>query len=507
MNDGGIRLRTTKTSSGATAIQAVRYVKRKVVVIRHFGSAHTPHEQEVLLRNAESWLADKRLQPLLLSVGDPSVSSSIVNIDQLSFSSVSHPFARETFLQALKTLGFLKILDEVTADFIVMRLLEPSSKRRALDRLRQLFGVVYGEQTAYRTLKLLAAKKDAVERLLVAHATRAGEQTLSLVLYDVTTLYFETFREDEDEQALRKTGFSKDNKPQQPQIVIGLLVTPQGFPLGYEIFKGSTFEGHTMLPVLDKFRQIHQVNTCTVVADAGMLSFENMKELRAKNLSYIVGARVGNLSASLIEKVSSTLHQKDNAMIRIVTKHGDLLCCFSEKRFRKDKHDLEKQVIRATKLVASKEPGRRAKFVKTKGTSYTLNAALVEKTQKLLGIKGYVTNIPTDTMSNEAVITHYRSLWHVEQTFRMAKSDLKIRPVFHHSEDAIRAHVLLCIIALVVQKHLEQITGLSLQRIRDALLSVTEATLTDSVTGRTFKKQSALSENARCIIEKLNMSY
>lgn len=478
-----------------------------MVVVQHFGSAHTPHELQILIRDGDAWIAKKRSQPPLPLLSEPSLSSSVVDLDRLTFSDTRHLFAYEVLMHAVKALGFVRLLDPVLADLVVMRLLEPSSKLRAIALLRRSFGIVHGRRTVYERLRTFATHKDVLERQLVACAVQGDTLALSLVFYDVTTLYFESFHEDEEETGLRKTGFSKDNKPQQPQVVIGLLVTAQGFPLGYEIFKGSIFEGHTMLPVLEKFQDMHSVKTCTVIADAGMLSFDNIEMLRTKKFSYIVGARVGNLSPTLIEQMSTMLSCTDGATIRMETQHGDLLCSFSKTRYQKDKHDLEKQIARAKKLVASREPGRRAKFVQTKGTTYALNAALIAKTEKLLGIKGYVTNISRKVMSDEEVIAHYRNLWHVEQTFRMAKSDLEMRPIFHHTDDAIRAHVLLCVVTLAVQKHLEKMTGWTLRHIRDVIMFVTDVTLIDTVTGRAFTKRSTLSTEAESLMAKLGMPY
>lgn len=509
MWDCGIRLRKTKTSSGATAVQAVRYVRRKMVVVKHFGSAHTPHELHVLVRDGETWVAKQRSQLPLPFDQEPSLSSSIVDLDRLAFSNTRHIFAHEVIMRVLTTLGFTRILNPLLCDLVVMRLLEPSSKLRAIKLLRCHFGIVRGRRTVYRALKAFSGRKDAAERQLVACAVETDALALSLVLYDVTTLYFESFREDEPEEkekGLRKTGFSKDNKPQQPQIVVGLLVTNQGFPLAYDVFRGNTFEGHTMLPLLTEFQEKHDIHTCTVVADAAMLSLENTEELRRKKLTYIVGARVANLSQQHIEEISA-IGGKDGATMRLSTHHGDLICSFSKDRYRKDRHEMEKQIARAKKLIASMEPGRQAKFVRKHGGKYLFNEKLVKKTEKLLGIKGYVTNISEKKMSSTEVIEHYRNLWRVEQSFRMSKHDLRMRPIFHRDEDAIRAHVLLCVVTLAIQKHLEQTTECSLRHIRDVLMSVMDITLTDTVTGRSFVKRSALSEEVQSLLEKLEMSY
>ncbi|HOP59144.1 MAG TPA: IS1634 family transposase [Bacteroidales bacterium] len=124
-----------------------------------------------------------------------------------------------------------------------------------------------------------------------------------LLFYDVTTLYFETFEEDE----LRRNGFSKDNKLQQPQILVALLVTREGFPIAYSIFSGNTFEGHTIIPVVNAFIKKHTVKEFTVVADAAMISATNIQELLSDNINYIVGARLGSLSNDLIEQINSSI--------------------------------------------------------------------------------------------------------------------------------------------------------------------------------------------------------
>ena len=173
----------------------------------------------------------------------------------------------------------------------------------------------------------------------------------SLVFYDVTTLYFESFEEDE----LRQCGFSKDNKFNQPQIVLGLLVNVEGFPLGYQIFEGKKFEGHTLIPIILKFKRKHKIEKLTVVADAAMISDENIKALTKAGLDYIVGARVAKLSLKDIEGVNKKLFGYDGLTMRMQTKYGDLICEFSQKRYAKDKQEMEKQIARAEKYL--KNPG------------------------------------------------------------------------------------------------------------------------------------------------------
>jgi transposase len=327
---------------------------------------------------------------------------------------------------------------------------------------------------------------------------------LSLVLYDVTTLYFETHKEDEE---LRARGFSKDNKPQQPQIVIGLLVNQTGYPLGYEVFPGRTFEGHTMLPILDAFVKQHRIKTPVVVADAAMLSRKNIKELEEAGYAYIVGARLANLSQEIIETIAQTCPQEEGACARFSTSdRGDLIVSFSSKRYRKHKRDMDHQWNRAEALIARGENGGRTKFVKKDGGIYTLNHNLKRKAELLLGYKGYHTSIPRESLADTDVITRYHDLWNVEASFRMTKSDLRARPVFVRIDDAIRSHILICFVALMLGKHIELATGYSVRATRDLIRSITDAHLVNTATQEQFTIRTTIPNETQEFVRKV-LSY
>lgn len=321
------------------------------------------------------------------------------------------------------------------------------------------------------------------------------------MLYDVTTLYFETFKSDE----LRVPGFSKDNKHQQPQIVVGLIVTRSGFPLSYEVFSGNTFEGKTMLAVLKNFVKINSVERPVVVADAAMLSHQNIQELIKEGFSYIVGARLGNMTWKMIDTISSKLERKDGKIIRQKTGDGDLIVQFSQKRYNKDKHEFEKQIERANESIEKSAPARNVKFVKLKNkkNEYILNNELIEKARKLLGLKGYYTSILKSELSNPEIIERYHDLWQIEKSFRIAKSDLATRPVFHYNSEAVRSHVLICFTALMMSKYLELTTGYSIRRINDAMKEIKEVVMEDAVTGRTFSKHSRPTPDSEPILRLL----
>jgi transposase len=324
----------------------------------------------------------------------------------------------------------------------------------------------------------------------------------SLVFYDVTTLYYESFEADD----LRKPGFSKDNKSQQPQIVLGLVVNADGFPVSYEIFEGNKFEGHTLIPVIKAFKKKHEISTLTVVADAAMISQNNVKALEENNLNYIVGARMGNISPKLISEISNKISGKDKATMRIKTDLGNLVCDFSQKRYAKDKREMEKQVKKAENLINDPAKAKRAKFVKSGVTAYELNKELLEKAKMLLGIKGYYTNLGSDT-NDLTIIAHYHSLWHVEQAFRVAKNDLSTRPIFHFKKEAVQTHILICFMALAISKYMEIKTKMSVKRITTSLKRVTDAILVDKVTSKRTTMRMNMNEEVRDILKELGLSY
>ena len=493
------RIRSVTTASGATAIQVVERSKGKTHILKHIGSGHTEEEVGCLLESAQRWLDSYR--PSLF----PSPERTNIPLSSVQFTHTTHRFAYDTLKNITTHIGF-HALPPLLIDLAIMRLIEPSSKLRAIELLQRYFGISYTERTVYRTLPKLVKKKEDVETIAVSWAQEHYHDNLSFVLYDVTTLYFESFKHDEAEEGLRKPGFSKDNKSQQPQIVVGLLVTREGFPLGYEVFKGNTFEGKTMLTVLEKFVEKHGTKHPAVVADAAMLSHTNVAALKKDGYSYIVGARTGSLALPVITAAHKEIAGEDGATTRSATAHGDLILAFSQKRYLKDKREMDKQIARAQALVEKKEPGRRAKFV-AKGAgekeSYVLNEALKAKTELLLGMKGYYTNIPEALLSNDEIIARYHDLWHVEAAFRMAKSDLQTRPIFHRTEDAVRAHVLVCFAALVVGRHMELSTGVSLRSIVDKFRQLSEAHLVDTLTGESFVLQMVVPERVKEMVGEM----
>lgn len=496
-------VRKTKTASKATAVQVVRYINRKLVVAAHIGSAHNPAELRGLWRMAEDWIEQSskqtRLFPLLLE----STGQNPTILEKYEFLGVRYSFLYEVLYKLLARFQFTALGNRLLNDLIIMRLVEPVSKLQSVGLLQEYFGISHRRQNFYESLPALLKLKNSVERLTVKVAMAEMNFDFSLVFYDVTTLYFESFEDDE----LRKPGFSKDNKSRQPQIVIGLIVAENGFPVAYEIFAGNKFEGHTLIPVILAFKAKHDIKMLTVVADAAMISLSNVQALKENALKYIVGARISNLSSKLIRELSERLQGKDGATVRVETPHGDMVCGFSAQRYAKDKREMEKQIKKAEGLLQKPSDMKRAKFVTLKnGASYELHTGLVEKTKLLLGLKGYYTNLDTK-VSNQAIIDHYHNLWHVEQAFRVAKSDLDTRPIFHFKVDTIKVHILLCFMALAIAKYMEIKTGKSIRYVIKNLKQVTDARMVNTITKKEITVRTKIPQETLVLLKQLTLPY
>jgi transposase len=470
------------------------------------GSAHSEHELELLMAEARQYAEAHCRQPNLFAETPPPPSPSSFQdaFARSKLVGVTHQFARKVLLACARKCG-LGVLPELYLDLALMRIIEPASKLRTLELLESHFNVQYARRTLHRMLPKLLEHQAAIESAAIQTAHDELQEKFSLVLYDVTTLYFESFKEYD----FQKPGFSKDNKPMQPQIVIGLITTRSGFPVMHEVFEGNTFEGHTMLAIVRRFQERVGETKPVIVADAAMLSKANMQQLEKEGYCYIVGARLASTAAGFIDQIDLTLPRTDKARHRFIyeaVENATMICEFSDARYKKDKREFDKQIKRALDLLERNEPGRRAKFVKKskeKNKPFIFDTVLQAKIEKLLGVKGYVTNIPEKTMSSAEVIAYYHDLWHVEQAFRMSKSDLQARPIFHRTQEAIRAHMLVCFMGLMMGKYLEINTKRSLRQIRKELLQVHEAHIRNEQTGEVLVMQMDAGDFAGSVLVNL----
>lgn len=505
-------VRITKTTSSSRAIQVVRYQGKRTIILKHIGSGRSDSEIALLKREAQDWIQKVSGQQSLFGgrfegSGEVGKDTRILQLGKCQFLGVRYSFLNEKVKAILALLGFDENeLGKLLLDLVQIRIVEPASKLRSRYLLEQFFGIRYTASDIYRGMTRFFLLKDRVEAILVKFAKTELNFNFHLVFYDVTTLYFESFTED----SFRRCGFSKDNKGSQPQILIGLMVNRDGFPISFEVFEGNKFEGHTLLPAILELKAKYRIVSLTVVADAAMISRDNITKLTDHQLNYIVGARLGNLSRNLIEEISRRLSRIDGKAIRLSTPHGYLICDFSLKRFHKDSRDLEKQLQKAEAILNDPSLAKKTKYLKYLTSAgkakpkLKLNRKLIEKTRLLLGIKGYYTDL---NQPKKRIIERYHDLWKIEKSFRIAKSDLRIRPVYHFKQETIKSHILICFMALSVLKYLEIKTGKPSSRIIELMMSVTDARLLNMVSDEEVTLRIEITDEVKKMLDAVGLPY
>jgi transposase len=329
------------------------------------------------------------------------------------------------------------------------------------------------EAASYRTVtrRLPAYAQDSWRhRLAAACAKQAALGPASLVLYDVSTLYFETDKAD----GFREPGFSKERRL-EPQITIGLLTDASGFPLLVEAFEGNKAETKTMLPTITSFMTAHQLRDVTVVADAGMISEANREAIEDAGLTYIIGERIPEIPYQVTKwhKAHPGEAIPDghvfvqpwpaNAKQRAAGRRDKVIYYqYKADRARRTLRGIDEQVAKAEHAVAGKTPVKRNRFVKLAGGSKSVNRELEAKARGIAGLKAYITN--TDTPTPEFVIGAYHQLWRIEQSFRMSKHDLHARPIYARKRESIEAHLAVVFAALAVTRLIEDRTGWTIRK-------------------------------------------
>ncbi len=521
-------VRKVRTTSGAVAVQVARKDRGKVVILAHLGSAHTDAELGILLDAARqivaggqvaldfevaaraqsmSEVADfRRDRTLIAESADPSVAAVVPPGRTMGTCS---RLLYDVLSGVYDWLGFDVVDDNVFRDLVIARIVEPTSKADSERVLIDLGATTVSYRTLARHLDQVGpgGYRDAVTAKCFDYSRDCGG--LGLLLYDVTTLYFEAESEDD----LRKVGFSKERRV-DPQIVVGLLVDRTGFPLEIGCFEGNTAETTTIVPIITSFLDRHglQDTPMVVAADAGMLSQSNLAALDELGLSFIVGSRVTKAPGDL----ESHFHWNgdvftDGQIIDTLTpRHGNTrvndttlraepiwdperdtgawraIWAYSAKRARRDQKTLAAQEARARAIIAGEKKAKAARFVKTHGDGRAFDEASLARAQSLVGLKGYVTNVPVTVMPAAEVIAKYHDLWHVEKSFRMSKSDLRGRPMFHHTRAAIEAHLTIVFTALAVAHAIQSRTGLSIAKVVKTLRPLRSATIHINGATQTF---------------------
>jgi transposase len=450
-------LRKLKNRSGSISVQIISKSSGKYKVVKTIGSSNS--EQEILKLTCLAKQEIERLSnqsKLFISENDTIVEQVFSTLNNASIRTVGPEII---FGKIYDSIGFGSIKEELFRHLVIARLSFPLSKLKTIDYLYRFQGVLLDVDAVYRFLDKLNNKlKDQVEQIAFAHTLNILQGSISIVFYDMTTLYFEASNEDD----LRKVGFSKDGKHQNPQIYLGLLVGLGGYAIGYDIFEGNIYEGHTLIPFIEKISKKFNLNKPVVVADAGLLSNDNIKALEDLDYQYIIGARLKNEP----EKIKKQILEKqlgDGQMMKIKKQvNTRLIIAHAANRAAKDEHNrkrglqrLEKQ-IKAGKLTKSNINNKGYnKYLKLTGDiSIEIDYEKFNNDKSWDGLKGYITNTK---LNDKQVIENYKNLWHIEKAFRMSKTDLRVRPIFHRLKHRIEAHICISFTAYCIYKDLERV--------------------------------------------------
>lgn len=453
-------IRKHKNKSGSISVYIVDKSEGTYRVVKSVGSSKSETEVEKLVQKAEDEIfpSNERQLPLFSTLlpGDAEVENFLESLENAAIHTVGPELIFGTLFNRI---GFNTIPDELFRHLVVARLAYPTSKLKTVDYLYRYQGTVTSEDIIYRFLDSLNEKhKTEVEKIAFEH-TKKTLGKITVVFYDMTTLYFET----EDEDDLRKIGFSKDGKFQCPQIMIGLLVGEGGYPIGYNVFEGNTFEGKTLVPVLEGITKKYKLGKPVVVADAAMLSKKSVEELQKGKYTFIVGGRIKNETDVVKYEILSKSLKKDGDSCEVKRTDGTrLIVTYSSKRARKDAHNREKGLkklrvkVKSGKLTKTQITNRGYnKFLTLSGE---VEVAIDEEKIKLDavwdGLKGYVTNTK---LSHSKIIEHYGHLWQIEKAFRISKTDLRIRPIYHYKRSRIEAHLTIAFTAYSIWKELERL--------------------------------------------------
>lgn len=430
----------------------------------------------------------------------------------------------EIYGQVYKELGYEHVFGtparnlsnyQILKHLVMARIANPKSKRGSVLELEKDFGIQLDLNKVYRMMDKLGEEEiEKIKKISYENAISLFEESLDVIFYDCTTLYFESFTSDE----IRENGYSKDGKFNQTQVILSLLVTQSGIPIGYDLYSGSTYEGHTLKDALMRVKERYSINKVIFVADSGLLSAENLRVLESEGQPYIVGARLKNMEKSVKDQILN----KENYQVNkekseeklneiILENKNRLIVSYSQKRAEKDKNDRIKGIERLKKKIGKGKSlktvignmGGSKKYLEVEGDGkITINEAIIAEESKWDGLHGIITNIKDQTA--EELMGHYRGLWQVEETFRITKHDLRVRPIFHWTERRIHSHIAICYIALVCVRTLEyrlyrQYKKISPEIIRNELIHVQLSILKDIKTGERYGMPSALSTEVKKI--------
>jgi hypothetical protein len=403
---------------------------------------------------------------------------------------------------------------ELLRHVIMARIAWPSSKLRASKNLLKHFYIDISVDRMYRLMDTLEGQEPSIQgALLNALRPLIGEK-VEVLFFDVTTLYFESMDEDD----LRRFGFSKDQKTHLTQVVLALATTQDGLPVGYKLFPGNTAETSTLLQAIEEWQKSLPIEQVTIIADRAMMSEKNISLLETSGLKYVIAAKLKlfpkqiqkTILARTGEKILFQSEEETIAVQEHLYQNRRLIVSHSTKRARKDARDREQILAKLKKKIGSE--GSTKKLVTNRGylsvTTESGNSKIkvdeekVAEAAKWDGLHGVITNI--EIVNHQESLGLYRRLWVIEESFRINKHTLEMRPVYHYASRRIKAHILLCYISFALCRYVQKRISMqhedySVDRIRSSLIDVQYSVLKHEETECRYRLPSKMSMAARQI--------
>ena len=506
-------IRKKRNRSGTTSVVVVSKSSGKYKEIKSFGCSSSEEDIEHLCDKAAEWIRSfggqqefdfddnrgKELEETARVVNN--MDAVLINGTQLLLN------------QIYDSIGFNRIPDDILRHLVIARVSQPGSKHATVDYLKSYYDEDIDLNHIYRYMdKLYNTQMEFAQQISVEHTRKIFGGKIGLMFYDVTTLYFETAQRD----VLREPGFSKDGKTTESQIVLGLLVSEGGYPLSYSLFNGSQYEGFTMIPMIDDFKQRFDIgDDFVVVADSGLMTRTNLTLLQQAGYKYILGARIKNENESVKQWILS-LDKIDGSSYEYIRQNGErLIVNYSEKRAGKEAYNRQRGVARLKRAyksghITKQQVNNRGynKFLEiSKDIEVCISEQKIAEDCKWDGLKGYITNTDLDA---KRIIAEYHGLWVVERAFRISKGTLEMRPMFHFTERRIEAHICICFIAYKLYKELERLIGInrismSVDHVLDAAKTITTIRIRLPESNTYFTKTLFLTEKQLAIKPLFNL--
>ncbi len=503
-------IRKKKNSSGSITVLIIEKRNRRNIILKNIGTSTDAVEIDYLYSKALKETERLNQSPQLPFDKDKELeyADSFTNcIDSF------YLIGPELLLGKLfDDIGFNAIPNELFRHLVLTRLVYPVSKLKTVDYLLKYKGIQMSVYSIYRYLDTLHKSYiENVKQISLQHTLSIFNNKIAVVFYDVTTLYFETKYEDD----FKKMGFSKDGKHQQPQIVLGLLVSDQGYPLDYHVFEGDQYEGNTLIPVIEHFEAKHKPEQLIIVADAGLLSKNNIEAIVSKHYQYILGARIKNQNEAVTKQILALKLNDAQSWELKTAEQTRLIISYKKSRAVNDEKNRKRGL---EKLKAKVKTGKLNKthinnkgynkYLKIDGEAkISINEQKYNDDKKWDGLKGYITNT---NLSKEIVIEQYHQLWQIEKTFRIAKSDLAIRPIYHQLKKRIEAHICIAFAACKMYKELERQlkikkSSLTPEKVVDILKTIYSVEFETPYSTTKYKKLIIKTNEQRDLVNLFNL--